>query len=151
MGQVLASCSKVVNQAHSSSEVEAVAAGLVLSFAAELGVKNAVLEGDSLLVVKALIDSESSMSTIGPLINDAKYYSYSFEKLLYQEIIMGWHLWTSDQSLFSSPSTVGIVRNNARQGETRAYKFAAAMVKMGYVDVLTGSQDEIRKNCRFVN
>nr|POF09767.1 hypothetical protein CFP56_21405 [Quercus suber] len=83
MGQVLASCSKVVNQAHSSSEVEAMAAGLVLSFAAELGVKNAVLEGDSLLVVKALTDSESSMSPIGPLINDAKYNSYSFEKLLY--------------------------------------------------------------------
>nr|POE48156.1 hypothetical protein CFP56_43969 [Quercus suber] len=37
MGQVLASCSKMVNQAHSSSEVEAMAAGLALSFAAELG------------------------------------------------------------------------------------------------------------------
>ena len=60
-------------------------------------------------------------------------------------------LLTSDQSLLSSPSTVGIVRNNAMQGETWAYKFAAAMVKMGYVDVLTGSQGEIRKTCRFVN
>ncbi|KAM4118806.1 hypothetical protein ACJW30_03G010100 [Castanea mollissima] len=58
---------------------------------------------------------------------------------------------TSDQSLLSSPSTVGIVNNNARQGETWAYKFAATMVKMGYVDVLTGSQGEIRKDCRFVN
>ena len=86
MGQVLASCSKVVNQVHSSSEVEAMAAGLALSFVAELGVKNAVLEGDSLLVVKALTDSESSMSHIGPLINDAKYYSYSFEKLLYSHV-----------------------------------------------------------------
>ena len=46
---------------------------------------------------------------------------------------------------------VEIVRNNARQGETWAYKFAAAMVKMGYDDVHTGSQDEIRKNYRFVN
>ncbi|XP_065617804.1 peroxidase 5-like [Quercus suber] len=60
-------------------------------------------------------------------------------------------LLTSDQSLLSSPSTVGIVKNNARQGEIWAYKFAAAMVKMGYIDVLTGSQGEIRKNCRFVN
>ena len=57
---------------HSSSEVEAMAAGLALSFVAELGVKNAVLEGDSFLVVKALIDSESSMSHIGLLIDDAK-------------------------------------------------------------------------------
>nr|POE60134.1 peroxidase 5 [Quercus suber] len=30
-----------------------------------------------------------------------------------------------------SPSTVGIVRNNARKTETWAYKFAAAIVKMG--------------------
>ncbi|XP_030960654.1 peroxidase 5-like [Quercus lobata] len=60
-------------------------------------------------------------------------------------------LLTSDQSLLSSPSTIGIVRNNARHGETWANKFAAAMVKMGYIDLLTGSQGEIRKDCRFVN
>ena len=60
-------------------------------------------------------------------------------------------LLTSDQSLLSSLSTVGIVRNNARHGETWANKFAAAMVKMGYIDLLTGSQGEIRKDCRFVN
>jgi len=46
---------------------------------------------------------------------------------------------------------VGIIRNNARQTETQAYKFAVAMVKIGYVDVLTGNQGEIRKSCRFVN
>ena len=34
MGQVLESCSKVVNQVHNSSEVEAMAVGLALSFAA---------------------------------------------------------------------------------------------------------------------
>ncbi|KAK9993476.1 hypothetical protein SO802_023179 [Lithocarpus litseifolius] len=50
-------------------------------------------------------------------------------------------LLTPDQSLLSRPSTVGIVRNNARQGEAWAYKFAAAIVKMGYVDVLIGSQE----------
>ena len=86
MGQVLASCSKVVNQTHSSSEVEAMVAGLVLSFAAKLGVKNVILEGDSLLVMKALTEFEISMSHIGPLINDAKYYSNKFEKLLYSHV-----------------------------------------------------------------
>uniref|UniRef100_A0A7N2L5L3 Peroxidase n=1 Tax=Quercus lobata TaxID=97700 RepID=A0A7N2L5L3_QUELO len=73
------------------------------------------------------------------------------DQSLLSSLSTGWHLWIFDQSLLSNPSTVGIVRNNARQGETWAYKFAAAMVKMGYVDVHTGSQDEIRKNCRFVN
>jgi peroxidase len=60
-------------------------------------------------------------------------------------------LLTSDQTLLSSPSTAGIVRNNARHGAAWANKFAAAMVKMGYIDVLTGKQGEIRKNCRVVN
>ncbi|KAJ4721721.1 Peroxidase [Melia azedarach] len=60
-------------------------------------------------------------------------------------------LLTSDQALFSSPSTAGIVRNNTRDGKTWANKFAAAMVKMGAIEVLTGSEGEIRKNCRVVN
>uniref|UniRef100_A0A2N9EXB5 Peroxidase n=1 Tax=Fagus sylvatica TaxID=28930 RepID=A0A2N9EXB5_FAGSY len=60
-------------------------------------------------------------------------------------------LLTSDQTLLSSPSTAGIVRNNARDGAAWANKFAAAMVKMGYIDVLTGSRGEIRKDCRVVN
>lgn len=79
MGQVLASCSKVVNQAYGSSGVEAMACYRNWR-------ENEVLEGDSLLVVKALTNSKSSMSHIGPLINDAKYYSNSFEKLLYSRI-----------------------------------------------------------------
>ncbi|KAL3719557.1 hypothetical protein ACJRO7_004514 [Eucalyptus globulus] len=58
---------------------------------------------------------------------------------------------TSDQTLFNSPSTAHIVRRNANHGGAWASKFAAAMVKMGSIDVLTGSQGEIRRNCRVVN
>ncbi|GMY22077.1 peroxidase 5-like [Fagus crenata] len=60
-------------------------------------------------------------------------------------------LLTSDQTLLNYPSTAKIVRNNARHGAKWAKKFAAAMVKMGYIEVLTGSQGEIRKDCRVVN
>lgn len=60
-------------------------------------------------------------------------------------------LLTSDQTLLSSPLTAGIVRNNARNDAAWANKFAAAMVKMGSIDILTGSQGEVRKNCRVVN
>lgn len=58
---------------------------------------------------------------------------------------------TSDQTLMSSISTAAMVSYNARNGGAWAEKFAQAMVKMGSIDVLTGSLGEIRKNCRVVN
>ncbi|KAL6146442.1 hypothetical protein ACLB2K_057121 [Fragaria x ananassa] len=60
-------------------------------------------------------------------------------------------LFASDQTLLSSRSTAGMVRNNARLGPAWAKKFASAMVKMGSIDVLTGRQGEIRKKCGVVN
>ncbi|KAG8363948.1 hypothetical protein BUALT_Bualt19G0075400 [Buddleja alternifolia] len=61
-------------------------------------------------------------------------------------------LLTSDQTLLSSRSTGWMVRRNAkRSGSSWANEFADAMVKMGYIDVLTGNQGEIRKNCKVVN
>ncbi|XP_077239845.1 peroxidase 5-like [Tasmannia lanceolata] len=58
---------------------------------------------------------------------------------------------TSDQTLFSSPSTNRMVKKNANHPTAWEGKFAAAMVRMGSIDVLTGNQGEIRKNCRAVN
>lgn len=60
-------------------------------------------------------------------------------------------LLTSDQTLLSSRATAKIVRANARHGNAWDRKFAAAMIKMGYIEVLTGSKGEIRNNCRVVN
>ena len=52
-GKVIASCSKLLHQAYSSREVEAMAAATALSFASDRGVQQAILEGDSLDVFKA--------------------------------------------------------------------------------------------------
>ncbi|XP_052205493.1 peroxidase 5-like [Diospyros lotus] len=61
-------------------------------------------------------------------------------------------LLTSDQTLSTSPSTAWMVKNNARNGRAWAKKFAAAMVKMGSIDVITGSYEgEIRMNCKVAN
>ncbi|XP_058077602.1 peroxidase 5-like [Magnolia sinica] len=57
----------------------------------------------------------------------------------------------SDQTLLTSPSTSRMVRNNVKHQSAWAAKFAAAMVHMGSIDVLTGYQGEIRMNCRAVN
>jgi peroxidase len=57
----------------------------------------------------------------------------------------------SDDILIRSPSTASIVTYNANYGSAWAKKYAAAMVKMGNIEVLTGNQGQIRKKCRFVN
>ncbi|KAL3630916.1 hypothetical protein CASFOL_023900 [Castilleja foliolosa] len=73
---------------------------------------------------------------------DSKYY----EALKIKKGLL-----TSDQTLFESALTRKMVVDNARFGSGWARKFAAAMVRMGNIDVLTGTQGEIRINCNFVN
>ncbi|CAL5357859.1 unnamed protein product [Camellia sinensis] len=58
---------------------------------------------------------------------------------------------TSDQTLLSSPSMAKAVMYNAKYGSKWEAKFASAMVRMGYIDVLTGKHGEIRNNCHIVN
>nr|KYP56125.1 Peroxidase 5 [Cajanus cajan] len=60
-------------------------------------------------------------------------------------------LLTSDQTLMTSPSTRPMVLTNAKHASIWARKFAKAMVHMGSIDVLTGSQGEIRTRCSVLN
>lgn len=87
-------------------------------------------------------DTAVPLDVLTPTRLDNKYYN----DLKHHQGLL-----TSDQTLLSSHSTARIVRNNARHGGAWAKKFAAAMVKMGSIEVLTGSQGEIRKNCKVVN
>ncbi|XP_016434373.2 peroxidase 5-like [Nicotiana tabacum] len=57
----------------------------------------------------------------------------------------------SDQTLLANPTTAKMVNFNARYGSVWAKKFAAAMIHMGQLDVLTGRKGEIRRNCHFNN
>ncbi|XP_042038107.1 peroxidase 5-like [Salvia splendens] len=77
-----------------------------------------------------------------PTILDNKYYSGLTERT---------GLLTSDQTLFESELTRQLVVDNVKYGAVWGKKFGAAMVKMGYIDVLTGNEGEIRNNCHFVN
>ena len=69
-GLVIASCSKVVYQVLGASEVENMAVTWALSFAANVGVNRAVLEGDSLDVSAGLRE-------------DARFLSQQFDELRY--------------------------------------------------------------------
>ncbi|XP_015170764.1 peroxidase 5-like [Solanum tuberosum] len=60
-------------------------------------------------------------------------------------------LMISDQALLANPTTAKLVNYNARFGSIWSRKFESAMIHMGTLDVLTGRNGEIRRNCHFVN
>ncbi|KAM6574061.1 hypothetical protein CsatA_022388 [Cannabis sativa] len=57
----------------------------------------------------------------------------------------------SDQELFKGGSTDELVSHYSRNGEAFTSDFARSMIKMGNIKPLTGSQGQIRVNCRKVN
>ncbi|GKA65424.1 ribonuclease H-like domain-containing protein [Tanacetum coccineum] len=69
----------------------------------------------------------------------------------YVDVLNNKGLFTSDQSLLTSKSTSNQVHQNTKDPYLWKSKFTKAMVKMGKNGVLTGSQGEIRKNCRVIN
>lgn len=72
-----------MRQAYSGVEVEALAAAMALSFALDIGISRAVLEGDSWVVIKALMDDDSALASYGLLVDDVKVLSKNFTQLLY--------------------------------------------------------------------
>jgi len=85
---------------------------------------------------------EVPMDTRTPTISDVNYY---------KDILANRGLFTSDQTLLTNPATAREVKSNARSSSGWKRKFAAAMVKMGQIEVLTGNTGEIRANCRVIN
>lgn len=57
----------------------------------------------------------------------------------------------SDQQLFNGGSTDSIVRGYSNNPGSFSSDFTAAMIRMGDISPLTGSNGEIRKNCRRAN
>ncbi|KAG7014286.1 Peroxidase 5, partial [Cucurbita argyrosperma subsp. argyrosperma] len=58
---------------------------------------------------------------------------------------------SSDQALVTDPLTAATVRRYRRNRAVWMRDFSKAMVKMGKLLVLTGTQGEIRRNCHFKN
>ena len=59
------------------------AAVWALAFTSDVGVKLAVLVGDSFAMIKGLREDDSSLATFGLLVEDAKVLSQQFDELLY--------------------------------------------------------------------
>ncbi|GLJ19912.1 hypothetical protein SUGI_0360790 [Cryptomeria japonica] len=86
-------------------------------------------------------DPTVALEGITPTQLDNRYYTQLYRKR---------GLFTSDQTLLSTPSTRNMVKSNVVNPSSWRNKFGESMVKMGSIDVLTGSAGEIRKNCRIV-
>ncbi|KAK1322231.1 Peroxidase 4 [Acorus calamus] len=75
----------------------------------------------------------------------------AFDNRYYANLVSLKGLLHSDQQLFSNGSTDAQVRSYASSAGSFASDFAAAMIKLGDLSPLTGSNGEIRKVCSKVN
>ncbi|KAL5202192.1 hypothetical protein ABZP36_013144 [Zizania latifolia] len=69
----------------------------------------------------------------------------------FKNVISGQVMFTSDQTLTSRNDTATMVANNAGNPVAWMARFAAAMVKLGGIEVLTGTAGEVRKVCFATN
>ncbi|KAL6328933.1 hypothetical protein AAG906_007223 [Vitis piasezkii] len=74
-----------------------------------------------------------------------------FDNIYYQNLMTRRGLLHSDQELFNGGSQDALVRTYNANNALFFRDFAAAMVKMSNISPLTGTNGEIRSNCRVVN
>ncbi|VVA18496.1 PREDICTED: peroxidase [Prunus dulcis] len=75
----------------------------------------------------------------------------AFDNNYFKNLIQNKGLLHSDQQLFNGGSTDSIVRTYSNSYNTFSSDFVTAIIKMGDIKPLTGSNGEIRKNCRKPN
>lgn len=75
----------------------------------------------------------------------------SFDNAYYVNLINQQGLFHSDQELFNGGSQDKLVKQYSTNAALFASDFAKAMVKLGKISPLTGTDGEIRLNCRKIN
>ncbi|KAL3502757.1 hypothetical protein ACH5RR_037206 [Cinchona calisaya] len=74
-----------------------------------------------------------------------------FENNYYKNLLVRRGLLHSDQELFNGGSQDSLVRSYSNNEAAFRSDFIAAMIRMGNISPLTGTNGEIRRNCRVVN
>ncbi|PNX79348.1 peroxidase 4-like protein [Trifolium pratense] len=75
----------------------------------------------------------------------------SFDNNYYKDLVASKGLFHSDQVLFNNGSQDSLVSTYSTNGAKFSSDFALAMIKLSKISPLTGTNGEIRKNCRLVN
>lgn len=75
----------------------------------------------------------------------------SFDTSYYRNILNNSGLFTSDQTLLSTPDAEEQVKKLSESNDDFQEQFTDAMIKMGEIGVLTGKKGEIRANCTAIN
>lgn len=83
-----------------------------------------------------------AMDIITPMVLDNKYYVGLTNNL---------GLFISDHELLTNSTLKASVDEFVKSEKRWKSKFVKSMVKMGNIEVLTGTQGEIRLNCRVIN
>ncbi|KAK9286533.1 hypothetical protein L1049_014931 [Liquidambar formosana] len=77
--------------------------------------------------------------------------TYRFDNVYYKNLMNNMGLLESDQALTGDPKTVAMVNSYSKYPNLFSNDFAASMVKLGYVGILTGKDGQIREKCGSVN
>ncbi|KAL2609251.1 hypothetical protein R1flu_027824 [Riccia fluitans] len=126
-------CSTIQPRLYNFSSTTATDPAIDPTFAASL--KRQCAFGDTTTRIK--LDQTTALDTW-----DQNYYS---------NVLRGKAVFQSDASLRSNGNSLSRVNQLARSGSVFNRDFGNAMVKMGRIQILTGAQGQIRKNCRAVN
>ncbi|XP_075658192.1 uncharacterized protein LOC142628098 [Castanea sativa] len=91
-GSAIASLSQQLPRLCQATEIEILVATRALEYATKIGITDAVLEGDSLLVVQAISAATQSLSPLGFLIDDATSFNSFFNELHYSRTKVAYNL-----------------------------------------------------------
>ncbi|KAG2551693.1 peroxidase 2-like [Panicum virgatum] len=86
-----------------------------------------------------------------PTVNQDLVTPNALDNQYYKNVLAHKVLFTSDAALLTTPATARMVLDNANIPGWWEAKFKKAFVKMSQVEVKTGKQGEVRRNCRVVN
>ncbi|OAE30286.1 hypothetical protein AXG93_2956s1390 [Marchantia polymorpha subsp. ruderalis] len=75
----------------------------------------------------------------------------TFDRAYYKNVLKGKGIFITDSALITNPAGKKVVTTFSKPGSAFFTEFAAGMVKMGNLGVLTGTEGQIRRTCQFVN